>query len=439
MTSGAVALDSPSFIVSSYDMMNEVMTKIRIRTIYYILRGLFWFSTAMISALYVLFLVEKGMNLAQVGIWAGVSTFTVILMEVPTGGLADTWGRARTFSLANIIISISILLMTFGPGLSSLYFGAALFGLGRALSSGSLDAWFIDALKTVDPDTNIEKETGAAEAVILGCLAAGSLVGSSLPRLALSFNLPSGLSALTIPLIADAALKIVLAALTLYLVREPGRHGSAIKAIRASFAKAPEIARIAAYTVRSQKIIPWLFIGGMSLAMGIGSVETFWQPRFKELTTDSTGHLAFGIVMASCFAAGALMSLAAPLLTRILRGKRFLSSFIFALLGGGALLLLSGSSSPGSMAIWMVLIYGLIQAASVPRTAMLNDVLPTEVRATMLSVDSLMSYVGFAGTIALGFLAESMGIPAVWRVAGIGMIISAFTYMPIGYAIGEGK
>lgn len=419
--------------------MTTAITKSRVRITYYILGGLFWFSTAMITALYVLFLMDRGMNLAQVGIWAGVSTVTVILLEVPTGGLADTWGRARTFSLANVIIAMSILLMTFGPGLSSLYFGASLFGLGRALSSGSLDAWFIDALRTADPDTDIEKETGASEAVVLGCLAAGSLVGSTLPGLDSSISLPSGITPLAIPLMADALLKIVLAVLTLFLIREPDRHGSAIKAIKASAAQAPEIARVATRAIRGEKIIPWLFVGGTSLALGIGSVETFWQPRFQELSTGSTGHLGFGIIMASCFGAGAVMSLAAPLLTRVLKGKRFLSSFIFAILSGCTLIVLSANEDPGRMAVWMVLIYGLMQAVSVPRTAMLNDVLPAEVRATMLSVDSLMNYVGFAGTIGLGFLAESLGIPAAWRVTGIIMVILAFTYIPVGHALRNRK
>lgn len=386
----------------------------------------------MITALYVLFLIEKGMNLAQVGIWAGISTVTVILMEVPTGGLADSWGRARTFSLANVIISISILLMTFGPGLSSLYFGAALFGLGRALSSGSLDAWFIDALKDNDPETDIEKETGAAEAVILGCLAAGALIGSSLPGLADSIKLPGSITALAIPLMADAGMKIILAVLTLYLVRDPNHHGSAVKALKASMAQAPVIASTAVSTIKRQKTIPWLFIGGMATSMGLGSVETFWQPRFSELSSGSTGHLAFGTVMALCFASGALMSLAAPFFTRLLGGKRYLSSFFFTILSGAVLLMLSWSASMAATGILMVVIYGLIGASSIPRMAMLNDALPPEVRATMLSVDSLMNYVGFAGTIGLGFLAEAMGIPMAWRVAAIGLMFLAFAYLPIG-------
>jgi DHA1 family quinolone resistance protein-like MFS transporter len=407
------------------------MKKPQIRITYYVLTGLFWFSTAMISALYVLFLIEKGMNLAHVGIWAGVNTITVILMEVPTGGLADAWGRGRTYSLANIVISISILIMAFVPGLPSLYIGAALFGTGRALSSGSIEAWFIDALRAADPETDIEKETGAAGAVVLGGLAAGSLIGSLLPGLSDAFHLPDGVSPLTIPLAADASMKMILAVLSVILIREPNRHGSPLKALKESLAMAPGIARTAIQTIRTQRVVPWLFIAGAALALGIGSVESFWQPRFLELAPDEAGRVAFGVVMASCFTAGALMSLVAPLLTRLLGGKRQLSGFTLTLVTAAALIALSGSSSRGTTAFWMILVYGLIEGAAVPRKAMLNDVLPPGVRATMLSVDSMITYVGFAGTIGLGFLAESRGIPIAWRISGIGVATLSLSYLPI--------
>lgn len=414
------------------------MTKRCVRLTFYSLSGLFWFSTALITALYVLFLMEKGMNLAHIGIWAGANTLTVVLLEVPTGGLADAWGRGRTFALASLVLSGSLFLMAAVPGIPVLFIGAVLFGAGRALSSGSLDAWFVDALKKADPDGDIERDLGMAGGIVLLALAAGSLTGGALAGLSLPPGLTGDLPPLAIPVLADAALKIVLAVLTMVIIREPRRHGSPWKALSASLRTAPEIARTAARTIGGSRILPWLFTGGAALALGIGAVESFWQPRFLDLSgVNGTGKLAFGAVMAACFAGGAAVSMAAPLMTRLLGGKRHWSAFLFTLLFSGSLMMLAFSESRGFMAIFMILCYSIAEGSAVPRRALLNDAVPAEVRATMLSVDSLAMYIGFGGIVGLSFLAQAGGIPAAWKLAAAVIALLAFSYVIAGrYAPG---
>ena len=409
------------------------MTKRRARLTFYSLSGLFWFSTALITALYVLFLLEKGMNLVHIGLWAGMNTLTVVLLEVPTGGLADAWGRGRAFALASLVISGSLFLMVLVPGVPVLYIGAVLFGAGRALSSGSLDAWFVDALKKADPDGDIEKDMGIAGGIVLLALAAGSLTGGILAGFSVPPGLPENLPPLAIPVLSDAALKIVLAFLTVILIREPGRHGSPWRALTASLRTAPEIARTAARTIRGARILPWLFAGGAALALCIGAVESFWQPRFLELPGgDGTGKLAFGAVMAACFAGGAAVSMAAPVVTRLLGGKRHWSALLFTLLFSGSLLILSFSESRGFMATFMILCYSIAEGSAVPRRAILNDAVPAEVRATMLSVDSLVMYIGFGGIVGLSFLAQARGIQAAWKLAASVIGLLAFSYVIAG-------
>jgi len=409
------------------------VTKRRVRLTFYSLSGLFWYSTALITALYVLFLMEKGLNLAHIGIWAGANTMTVILLEVPTGGLADAWGRGRTFALASLLLSGSLVLMAVVPGIPVLFIGAVLFGAGRALSSGSLDAWFVDALKKADPDGDIERDLGMAGGIVLLALAAGSLTGGALAGLSLPAGLQGDLPPLALPVLTDAGLKIILAVLTLVLIREPRRHESPWKALSASLRTVPQIARTAADTIRGARILPWLFTGGAALALGLGAVESFWQPRFLELSgINGTGKLVFGAVMAACFAGGAAVSMAAPLVTRLLGGKRHWSAFLFTLLFSGSLLMLAFSESRGFMAIFMILCYSIAEGSAVPRRALLNDAVPAEVRATMLSVDSLVMYIGFGGIVGLSFLAQAGGIPAAWKLAAAVIALLAFSYVAAG-------
>src|SRR5690606_6589216 len=57
------------------------------------------------------------------------------------------------------------------------------FGVSRALSSGALEAWFIDALQAADPDVDLQPALAGAGAWNLAALAAGTFVGSALPGL----------------------------------------------------------------------------------------------------------------------------------------------------------------------------------------------------------------------------------------------------------------
>ena len=67
----------------------------RIQWTYYTAVFLFWFGTALPTSLLVLFLQARGMSLFQVGIAMGLYSLTIVLLEVPTGGLAGAVGRKR--------------------------------------------------------------------------------------------------------------------------------------------------------------------------------------------------------------------------------------------------------------------------------------------------------------------------------------------------------
>lgn len=410
----------------------------RTRRLYFSLISLFWFSTALLTPLYVIFLMKRGLDLGDIGLWAGANTAAVILLELPTGGLADAWGRGRTFAAANLVISCSLLLMAVIPGRSILFIGAALFGAGRALSSGSLDAWFIDSLKEADPGIDIEKELGPAGAVSLAALAAGSLLGSMLPELAGRFESRSGLSAFAVPLIADSILKSVLAVLSLTLIRDSrGRGTSKGDPLVTSVKSLPGILRPVRKVVAANPMVRRLLVAGAVLAFGSGSLETLWQPRFAAVTGRESG-VVFGLVLSGCFLAAAAGSLIVPRVTDRLGGRRYLTCLFGAGASSAAFLLLSFVGQGLPLALMLALSYFFLEAVGIPRKAMINDVIPSEIRATMLSVDSLALYIGFAGIAALGFLADRSGIPVVWRlVAGVSFA-GSWLYSGLGRKVFNG-
>lgn len=78
-----------------------------IQRTYYLILSLFWLGTALPMALTVLLGQARGLDLFQIGLLMGVYSLTIVLLEVPTGGLADAIGRKRVAVLAYSCITLA--------------------------------------------------------------------------------------------------------------------------------------------------------------------------------------------------------------------------------------------------------------------------------------------------------------------------------------------
>ena len=70
----------------------------------YVIKGLKWFMIVM--PIVVLFFQENGLSLQEVMILQGMYSFMVAAMEIPSGYLADVFGRKNTLILGAIFLNI---------------------------------------------------------------------------------------------------------------------------------------------------------------------------------------------------------------------------------------------------------------------------------------------------------------------------------------------
>ena len=102
----------------------------------------------------------------------------IVLLEVPTGGLADAIGRKRVTLIALLFTLVSEVAILFAFSLPMFLLFAVLSGTGRALISGAPVAWFIDSLQAADPEVDVQPALAQAGTFELFALAAGTLLGS---------------------------------------------------------------------------------------------------------------------------------------------------------------------------------------------------------------------------------------------------------------------
>ena len=123
------------------------------------------------------------MDLFQISLLFGVYSLTTMAMELPFGGLADNIGRKPVFLAAVIASMISLALFLSTHSFYVLALSFAFIGFGRALRSGTLDAWFVETFKAEAPDVDVQPALAKAQWANAMGLAIGAVLGGLLPDL----------------------------------------------------------------------------------------------------------------------------------------------------------------------------------------------------------------------------------------------------------------
>jgi MFS family permease len=401
---------------------------------YALILFLFWFSTALPMSLFILLAQARGMSLGQVGLLSAIYSATIFLLEVPTGGLADAWGRRRVALLGEVMT-----LAGWGTFLISFTFPAFLVafmlnGLGRTLASGTLDAWFVDSLLAADPNIDLHPRLSRTGAIAFAGLGLGAVCGGAIAHW-FSFLPPDGTAILTpsaSPGLFAIAVRFGLVLSIAWLVKESAdsqRTGSWRRGLTA----VPSLLRDAVrLTARNGVLLRLLAVAGAS-GLVLSSIEVLWQPHFGHLLGDGGMRSVFlGLILAGSFLMGVIGNLVAPRLSKRLGNRPGRVCAIFHGLRGALLvgLAVQGHAVPAAMLFWLV--YLGQGAVASTHALLLNEEIPTQRRSAMLSIESLVSYAGgFAGSAGLGYVAEHTSIPIAWGLAGGLLLVSWILYQRV--------
>jgi DHA1 family quinolone resistance protein-like MFS transporter len=405
-----------------------------IRSVYYVVLALFWLGVALPLAMTILLARARGLSLFEIGTAVGVYSLTIVLLEVPTGGLADAVGRKRVATLAYGCIALASLTFLFAFSLPAFLLAFILNGVGRALSSGALDAWFVDALQAADPDIDLQPELARANTVALLALGSGTLLGGFIPQ-AFAGLPPDGTAVLT-PLSMPVFFAVIshLATLTAAALlieekrpRTPAGHWSGQWAETAA-----TIGTALALSRRNPTIMRLL---GATAASGLAliSLETLWQPHFAGLLGGGAEHsFFFGLVMGGNFVVGVAGNAAATPLSRLLRKRYGLVCAIFQGVRGVLLVALAWQTQAPLATALFWLTYMAMGVTNSPHSALMNREIPAEQRSSMLSIESLAGYAGaIVGSVGLGYVAERASINVAWIISGVVLVVSLGLYLQI--------
>ncbi|MBO8182290.1 MAG: MFS transporter [Archaeoglobus sp.] len=101
------------------------------------------------SSYYIAFLKFNGLNYAEMAIVFAVSSLTIGVLDFPTGNFADRYGRKKSIVLAIAFAGVGMIVYGAAKEILTFALGEFFIGVGAALMSGSLEAWFYDEARAV--------------------------------------------------------------------------------------------------------------------------------------------------------------------------------------------------------------------------------------------------------------------------------------------------
>ncbi len=376
--------------------------------------SLIFFLNAYLSGLLVpvlsLLLLQKGATISNLSIILGLYAFTVVALELPTGIIADVFGRKNSFCLSIIISIMSLLTFLTGKGFIFLCIGIMLYGLSRALSSGSFEAMFIDYyIDNYGKDKlhNITTRLGVLEA--LG-MSAGALSGGYFPEISNAYF--ASLGTYDLNLIIRIALASVVAILSFAFIQEDKIHNKEERVtLKQHIINSSEI-------VTKNSTVICIFISVFSTGFFLSSLETYWQPHFITLLPSENSMKLLGLMAFLYFASATLGSIAS---NKIIKKYKFSSANMYIVIRALLSVAIAVTALQTNIPVFMssyAIIYLFFGMASVPEGVILNAEIPNNVRASVLSVNSLVLQVGgLSGSLLYSILIRHISIPAIWMLS----------------------
>jgi MFS family permease len=382
---------------------------------YLVLTGLFTLAASLMWAVNALFMLDAGLDIFEVFVVNAAFTVGLVLFEIPTGVVADSTGRRRSFLLSVLILIIGTVgylsIAGLGGGLAGFVIVSLILGIGYSFYSGAAEAWLVDALHAVGHDGQLDRIFARSEIVTSGAIVLGSVGGGLLGTLHLSW-----------PLVFRAVLLAGVFGVGLLVMHDVGfvPRAHSISAMPTEMRKVLQASIDFARNSRSAQLLM-----SVSLIQGMFSIWGFYaaQPYLLQLLRRDAVWVA-GIITALMALATNAGNLAVEFLAR------FCSRRTTLLMTAATALAIAAAGAGLADSFWTVLLMMLLlnaaQGVGGPvQRAYLHTIAPSAQRATVASAVSLVGGAGgIVGQLGLGWIARTHSLASGYLAAGLTLLVA---------------
>ena len=366
-----------------------------------LLAGLEFTSYFGITSFWILFFIQNGLSLLQIGLLESIFHGTSLLCEIPSGMLADRFSYKTNLYLARLASIVSSILILFGQGSFWIYAIAMMVNaLSYNFDSGTSTAFLYDsAVEAGQKDRYLQISSflsGVAEVTrTLGTVVAGFFIHGAL---AWTYLIAIGFSFLSIILI--------------YFMKEPMAKREKNESLTFKM--------IVQQVRKEWQEKPVLFYWMLTYQL-VGTLMCMFYFYYQQKISDLAGWQVSLVMLIG----SGLNLLAVYVASQI--GKKWNSNRVFPTLVAltGLALLLVFSGTPFAF----LLVYLLTDTLyAVYQPIYFNDLqgyLPSSVRATMLSINSMLFSLSMIVIFPLtGWMIDRWGLVAVFLVLGLILLLT---------------
>jgi MFS family permease len=365
-----------------------------------------FFNARFYYPIFAIYFLEHGLTWEEFGILNGIWAITIILLEVPSGALADTLGRKKLLVLAGACMVLEMLALLFAPMDGSAWvfslfaINRIISGVAEAAASGADEALAYDSLKEAGMEKEwgkvLEKAQRYTSLAFFFAMMTGSafydasFVNTCLDFLGFDFSVPEEIT-IKIPVFLTflSSLIVLGAALGLKETMQESGQG-ALKAIRSSLRKTK---------------VAGVWILTTALPFGILLAAMILDSIIRQFLTIASAYwsvIDLPVAMFGLVASGmSLMGLFVPRFARLLADRNspafnfFLISIILTIGLFGI-----GYAIPSWGILPAIFLYASMQSMHYLVSRYLNEQASSERRATVLSFRGLCTNLSY-GAVSL--------------------------------------
>lgn len=370
------------------------------------------------DAVWVALLAARGFSLWEIGLAESVFHVVSLLCEVPSGMAADLLGRKKTLVSGGVCMVLQSLLMAFASDLFTICFAMGLNALAMTMFSGTTTALLYDSLKQEGCEEKYIQVSANSSQISMLANAVGSM--ASILNRFLGF---AGFYLLSAAFEGVSTAALALMEEPIVTKAQASRGKQTLRALPGQFTK---LARNSLSILRTTPLAAKLIVSSAVVSVPSYLTKMFLQQRLIELGWPTE------LLFLPLLLGGAACVLGAEVGRRVrFRSMRRFYSVCALLCGVGTLLV--GLAPAWGGLFGMMLVQGVLEVYLLHESQKLNDAIPSDQRATLISVDSMVysllmipasPFVGAvgdafrqagAGLAVLGFLVALTGAAALGR------------------------
>lgn len=385
--------------------------------------------TAFINVIY---LVAIGLSYTTIGFIFLIYGIVRAVVEIPTGIIADRYGRKTSSTLGLLICGISYILLPLSFNYLYIMFFFNLFSFASSLLSGAYMAWLVDTLKMKDLEGWIHRVTGRMGSIRGLVYTGGSLIGA---YLLFYFSIVSGTAEVINPMMILVMRSFFVVHGLLFLIgfivlsywgkevplMDKKKKESFLEYIKNVIEESKDI-------IISRQIVLVLLTNSFIFFIAFAALRDTWEPFLTTILNYPIYWL--GIAAAVTSFISFLTNLKSEAFTEWI-GNYPSTLFLLLFTLGCIVISLSFISFAPFVIIVYITIIAIWEFYGPIRGAYFQQNIPSDVRATMGSISAFIIELGggVGSLFIFGMIGGFFGLRTVLLVSGIVVIISSSLYL----------